>query len=198
MPPFPIIRLKPIFLHDRFEKISFFRYLRRNKRSIMMRQLPKIIKMPSHKDRPVISVINLSSISQLIRKHNYIMYFTSELDNCKINSTTSWMPRFLGNISFRNNACFLQIRIELFFCFEVLRLFTPSNKMIDCFLRAISIIYHQSITKFFELSLNIRQCIPCILCYYYLALKISINNLTNEILLDCISRLLDYTRVDVG
>ena len=147
MPPFPIIRLKPIFLHDRFEKISFLQYLRRNKSSIMMRQLPKIIKMPSHKHSPIISVIDLSSISQLIRKHNYIMNFASELDNCKINSTTSWMPRFLGNISFRNNTTFLKIRVELLFCFEVLRLFTPSNKMIHCFLRTISIIYHQSITK---------------------------------------------------
>ena len=102
-------------------------------------------------------------------------------DEGEVDSTSSTMSWFFGNIARWNDILFVNERVELCFSFVVFWSLTPPHKVIDCLLGSIGIIDYDCISSNQTFLLNLGQCLCCLLGENGSVAIVPINHLSNKV-----------------
>lgn len=106
----------------------------------MMRNFSKVVEMTSHELAAIVSVQDHCPISQSVLEQPNFMNRFPQSNYCEVNCTAARMSRPFGHIPIRNYAGLVDVRIELGLRLIIFRLLAPTNKMINSFLRTVSVI----------------------------------------------------------
>ena len=109
------------------------------------------------------------------------LFLRRHVEKCQINSASSAMARLFSDVALREQDGFVQIRIEIGFHPNVIRILRPVHEMSDGFLRTVGIEYLQTVALLLHIIAHCFQCLGCLNRKQRRRLLIAVDTITDEI-----------------